>query len=165
MSEFDPTSDDFAEMSESAGPVSRERAQRFYDRMRNNIQRYLSTRGAERSAAPRLLGPDSVRLRWRLVTDPRVGSKNKMLLGSGIAYYIFPFDIMPEGFIGVGGFVDDLLLAVYVLNKMLADTDVEILRDHWSGNEDILAAIQRILNTADNLVGSDLLTRLKRLVK
>ena len=165
MSEYDPTSDDFAEMSESAGPVSRERAQRFYDRMRNSIQRYLSTRGAERSADWLLLVPDVFMLMWRLVTDPRVCSKNKMLLGSGIAYYIFPFDIMPEGFIGVGGFIDDLLLAVYVLNKMLADTDVEILRDHWSGNEDILGAIQRILNTADNLVGSDLLSRLKRMVK
>jgi uncharacterized membrane protein YkvA (DUF1232 family) len=162
----DQAETDFDDMSEAAGPVSGERAQRFYDRVRANIRRYLDNKGAKggKRAEYLLLAPDVFMLLFRLVTDTRVSSKNKMLLGSGIAYYIFPLDIMPEGFLGPIGYLDDLVFGVYLLNKMLLDTDPQILREHWSGSEDILAMIQRVLGAADHLVGSDLLTRIKKMM-
>lgn len=165
----DVSDDELTEsLAETAStPVTQDRAQRFYDRMRGNIERYVQKKGvvAEKSAAWLLLVPDVFMLLWRLVSDGRVNGKNKVLLGSGLAYYLFPFDIIPEGFIGPTGYVDDLVLAVYMLNKILGDTDPEVLREHWSGSEDVLAAIQRILGTADNLVGSDMVGRLKKMVK
>ena len=160
--------DDLAEsMREtSVVPVSRERAERFYDRLRDSIRRYLDRKGTVgKSAEWLLLVPDVFMLLWRLINDGRVNGKNKVMLGSGLAYYLFPFDIIPEGFMGPTGFVDDLVLAVYILNRLLADTDPQILREHWSGREDILSAIQRILGAADNMVGSDLVGRVKKLVK
>jgi hypothetical protein len=54
---------------------------------------------------------------------------------------------------------------VYVLNKMLTDTDVEILREHWSGDEDVLDAVRRVLTTADQLVGSNIVARVKKMVR
>lgn len=164
----DVSDDDLAEsMREtSVVPVSRERAERFYDRLRENIRSYLDRKGGvAKSAEWLLLVPDVFILLWRLINDSRVNGKNKVMLGSGLAYYLFPFDIIPEGFMGPTGFVDDLVLAVYILNRMLSDTDAAILREHWSGREDVLAAIQRILGTADNLVGKDLVGRVKKLVK
>jgi uncharacterized membrane protein YkvA (DUF1232 family) len=148
-------------------PVSRDRAERFYDRLRHKIHRYVEGRGAlaSTSASVLLLVPDMFMLLWRLATDPRVSGKNKALLGSGIAYYLFPLDFMPEAILGPIAFADDLILAVYTLNKILTDTDAEILREHWSGEEDVLHAMQRILNSADNLVSGDLLGRLKNLMK
>ena len=83
-----------------------------------------------------LLAPDVFVLLWRLVNDPRVNAKNKVVLGSGLAYFLFPLDIMPEAFFGPIGYLDDLVFAVLLLKKMLADTDVAILREHWSGSED-----------------------------
>jgi uncharacterized membrane protein YkvA (DUF1232 family) len=112
-----------------------------------------------------LLAPDVFVLLWRLVNDSRVNGKNKVMLGSGLAYYLFPLDIMPEAFLGPIGYLDDLVFAVYLLNKMLADTDPEILREHWSGRDDVLASIRNVLNAADNLVGKDILGKLKRNVK
>jgi uncharacterized membrane protein YkvA (DUF1232 family) len=104
-------------------------------------------------------------LLWRLVTDSRVTAKNKMLLGSGLAYYFFPLDIMPEAILGPIGYLDDLVFAVYLLNKTLTDTDPEILREHWSGSEDVLTSIRNVLNAADALVGKDLFGRLKSIIK
>ena len=151
-------------LTEDEAPVSSERAHRFYDRMRRSITRYLGAKGAEKASGWILLVPDVFMLMWRLVTDNRVSSKNKMLLGSGIAYYIFPFDIMPEGFLGPTGFVDDLVLGAYILNKLLTDTDPEVVRKHWSGSEELLPAIQRVLTMAESLVGNKVATRLKRMV-
>lgn len=152
------------ESTELTGTVSRERAERFYDKVRASIRAYLEKKGsvAGKSGEYLLLVPDMFMLLWRLINDSRVNAKNKVLLGSGLAYYLFPLDIMPEGFLGPIGYIDDLVFGVYLLNKLLTDTDPEILREHWSGSEDILAAIQNVLNAADNLVGSDLLSRFKK---
>ena len=159
--------DAMRESSELSGPVSRDRANRFYDRMRDGIRRYLESKGsvAGKTGEYLLLAPDVFVLLWRLINDPRVNAKNKVMLGSGLAYYIFPLDIMPEGFLGPIGYIDDLVFGVYLLNKLLTDTDVEVLREHWSGRDDILDSIRNVLNAADNLVGSEILGKLKKNVK
>jgi uncharacterized membrane protein YkvA (DUF1232 family) len=155
------------ESTEIAGPVSRDRADRFYDRMRDGIRKYLDNKGslAGKTGEYLLLAPDVFVLLWRLINDGRVNAKNKVMLGSGLAYYLFPLDIMPEGIMGPLGYIDDLVFGVYLLNKMLADTDPEILRAHWSGSEDILDSIRNVLNAADNLVGSDILATIKKAMK
>ena len=131
-----------------------ERVPRFYDRLRERVNGYAEAHGriAERSVDYLLLVPDMFILLWRLLNDPRVSAANKILLGSGVAYYFLPLDVVPELLLGPIGFIDDLIFAVYLLNKILTDTDPEILREHWSGHEDILDSIRRILNAADGLV-------------
>ena len=163
--------DEFAEMmSESTavtGPVSSDRATRFYDRMRESIRQYLEKKGSLAGSTGEylLLAPDVFVLLWRLINDSRVNAKNKVMLGSGLAYYLFPLDIMPEGFLGPIGYIDDLVFAVYLLNRLLTDTDVEVLREHWSGRDDVLDTMKRVLHAADNLVGSDILSKFKKTVK
>lgn len=156
--------DAMSEAGEVSGSFSKERADRFYDRMREGIRRYLDNRGslAGKTGEYLMLAPDVFVLLWRLVNDSRVAAKNKVMLGSGLAYYFFPLDIMPEGFLGPIGYIDDLVFGVYLLNKLLTDTDPAILREHWSGSEDILTSIQNVLNAADNLVGSDILGKIKK---
>ena len=155
------------ESTDVSGPVSRERADRFYDRMRESIRNYLTKKGSATGAAGEylLLAPDVFVLLWRLINDPRVNAKNKVMLGSGLAYYFFPLDIMPEGFMGPLGYIDDLVFGVYLLNKLLSDTDPEVLREHWSGRDDILDSIRNVLNAADNLVGSEIIGKFKKTVK
>lgn len=155
------------ESAEVTGPVSRERANRFYDRMRESIRRYLENKGSVAGTTGEylLLAPDVFVLLWRLVNDGRVSSKNKVMLGSGLAYFLFPLDIMPEGILGPIGYLDDLVFGVYLLNKMLTDTDVAILREHWSGRDDVLDTIRNVLNAADKLVGKDILGKIKKTMK
>lgn len=161
MSDFE-VENESGEMEELTPALSQERAERFYDRLRSRVRRYLGEKGslAGKTGEYLLLVPDVFILLWRLVNDPRVSSKNKVMLGSGLAYYLFPLDIIPD-FIGIG-YLDDLVFAVFLLNKMLADTDPAILREHWSGKDDLLTMIQKVLHSADNLVGKDVLGKLKK---
>ena len=140
--------------------------QRFYDRMRGSIHSYVERKGAalEKGAEFLLLVPDFFVLLWRLVNDPRVTGKNKVLLASGLAYFLSPIDLVPEAFLGPIGFADDLVLAVYILNKVLIDTPADVVREHWSGKGDVLATIQNVLNSADQLVGSNIINKLKSFV-
>jgi uncharacterized membrane protein YkvA (DUF1232 family) len=141
--------------------VSNEQAERFYDRLRERIHGKLG----EKATGLLLLVPDVFLLLWRLVNDPRVTGSNKILLGSGIAYYFLPLDVIPELFLGPVGFIDDLIFGVYMLNKILSDTPPEVLREHWSGSEDVLAMIQRVLDAADKLGSGELLEKLKKVMK
>ena len=146
--------------------MSHERADRFYDRLRQRIHTYVENKGAalEKSADYLMLVPDVFILLWRLVNDGRVSGKNKVLLGSGIAYFIFPFDIIPEAIVGPIGYLDDLVFAAYVLNRMLVDTDISILREHWAGEGDVLDSIRRVLGAADNLVDTKVVDKLKKMM-
>jgi uncharacterized membrane protein YkvA (DUF1232 family) len=149
------------------GPVTQERAERFYDRVRASIQDYVNSKGRVlgKTGEFLLLVPDVFILLWRLTTDRRVSGKDKVLVGSAIAYFILPFDLMPEALLGPIGYMDDLIFGVFVLNKILSDTDASILREHWSGTDDVLEMIQKVLNAANSLVGDKIVGRIKKMLK
>jgi uncharacterized membrane protein YkvA (DUF1232 family) len=155
------------ESSELAAPITSSRAERFYDRMRERIRNYLEKKGtiAGKTGELLMIAPDVFVLMWRLVNDPRVSAKSKLALGSGLAYFLFPLDITPEAFLGPIGYVDDLIFAVLLLKNILVETDVAIVRGHWSGSGDVLAMIEKVLASAEQLVGSELLGRFKKTVK
>jgi Uncharacterized conserved protein len=161
--------DDFArQIRDAAEPdeVPRDRASRFYDRIRNTIQSYIDRKGRVLGKTTEflLLVPDFFILLWRLTTDPRVNGKDKVLLGSAVVYYLSPFDLIPEAIVGPIGYLDDLVFGVYVLNSILRTVDASIVREHWSGSEDVLDSIQRVLNAAESLVGKDLLGKIKKMM-
>jgi len=146
--------------------LPRDRATRFYDRIRNTIHRYIEGKGKVlgKTAEFLLLVPDVFILLWRLTTDARVNGKDKVLLGSAVAYYVMPFDLIPEALVGPAGYLDDLVFGVYVLNKILGNVDASIVREHWSGSEDVLDTIQNVLNAAESLVGKDLTGKIKKMM-
>jgi uncharacterized membrane protein YkvA (DUF1232 family) len=158
-------------MSEAIAPLDdrdeqpRERATRFYDRIRRSIQAYVDHKGGTlgKTAEYLLLVPDVFILLWRLANDSRVDGKDKILLGSAVAYFLLPFDFIPEAIVGPVGFLDDLVFGAFVLHKMLTETNESIVREHWSGSEDVLSVIQRVLATADSLIGSNIFGKVKKM--
>jgi len=151
----------------TVGPVSEARANRFYDKIRGKIHDYVESKGEALGKATDYLlaAPDVFILLFRLVKDPRVGINDKMLLGTGVAYYIFPIELLPEAFMGPMGYAEDLVFGVLILAKILKDTPAEVLEEHWSGNGDLLEMIRNVLDSAENLVPKDVLDRIRRVVK
>jgi uncharacterized membrane protein YkvA (DUF1232 family) len=163
------TDDDFAREIRDAAELDElppDRATRFYDRIRNTIRSYIDKKGRVlgKTAEFLLLVPDVFILLWRLTTDPRVSGKNKVLVVTAVAYYVSPFDLIPEAIVGPIGYLDDLVFGVYVLNKILGSVDASVIREHWSGNDDVLDTIQRVLNAAENLIGKDLVGKIKKMM-
>jgi uncharacterized membrane protein YkvA (DUF1232 family) len=149
----------------NAHGLNSNRADRFYDRMRTSIQNALSRGKLEKSKEFLLFVPDIFILLWRLANDKRVAGKDKVLLGSALAYYVFPLDVIPEAVLGPIGYLDDLVFAVYVLNKLLGDIDESVLREHWSGSEDLLQVIRKVLGSADKLATTGFVSQIKKMMK
>lgn len=89
-------------------------------------------------------------LLWKLVTDPRVPVKHKVILGGAAAYLISPFDLIPDSIPGVGE-LDDFAVVVAALDIVLNKTDSEIVHGHWTGNPHTLDNIRRAVGFASTL--------------
>lgn len=156
----------FAHEELAGTKLTKTKANRFYDKLRNSMASATDRNSKLTKFKDFLLfAPDVFILLWRLANDRRVGGREKILLGTGLAYYVFPLDIVPELIVGPIGFLDDLVFGVYILNRLLNDTDEQILREHWSGSEDLLTMIRRVLDAADGLVTTDFLKHVKKMIK
>lgn len=129
--------------------------QDFYEKLREKITTFLATRaGSASKFAPYLLfAPDLFHLLTKSMLDQRIDGKSKALIGSGILYFIAPIDVIPEGLIGPGGFIDDIIVATFVVNLLLNKFSPEILEEHWVGDQKLLDALKKISETSDGLLG------------
>ncbi|MDP8211380.1 MAG: DUF1232 domain-containing protein [Candidatus Stygibacter australis] len=106
-----------------------------------------------------LLLPDFMALMVRLAKDKRVQSTQKLMIGGIILYVISPIDIIPD-FIPVLGLVDDLLLVVYGLNAILNEIDPEIVREHWSGEDDLLLTLKNSIFVAERFLSRNVVKKI-----
>jgi uncharacterized membrane protein YkvA (DUF1232 family) len=75
---------------------------------------------ARRRSAARAVAtfvPDCVILFRRLLGDPRVPLRHKLVVGALIPYLLMPFDLVPD-FIPVAGYLDDAVIVEVVLDPL-----------------------------------------------
>lgn len=139
----------------------------FYDRLREAIFKVVEKRGgklSEGTVRALMLVPDVFILLVRLALDKEVPRSSRALIGGAIAYFILPFDLLPEAILGPVGYLDDLVLAAAVLAQAFGGDLEPYARKHWSGKEDLRVVIRDITETAQSLLGQNLYDRLRRLL-
>jgi uncharacterized membrane protein YkvA (DUF1232 family) len=87
--------------------------------------------------------PDCVVLFSRLLRDPRVPRRSKILVAALIPYLALPFDLIPD-FIPVAGQADDAILVALVLRVLVKRTDAVVLRELWPGPDRSLLVVFRL---------------------
>ena len=86
--------------------------------------------------------PDCVVLFRRLLADPRVRRRDKLLLAGLVPYLLLPFDLVPD-FIPVAGQLDDAVLVALVLRRVVRGAGREVVEEHWPGPRTSLAFVLR----------------------
>lgn len=102
-----------------------------------------------RSSARALAGfiPDCVVLLRRLITDPRVPRRSKVVLWLLLGYLAFPLDLVPD-FIPVAGQADDLLAVALGLRAVLRGAGPQVVRELWPGPPESLGLLLRAAGRA-----------------
>ena len=98
-----------------------------------------------------LMLPNLIKLLGRLLKDPRVPRRSKILLGVSFAYVLSPIDLLPE-FIPVAGLLDDIFLVAFALNHLIERAGEELVIEHWDGPQDLLGMLQSVLSTVTDVV-------------
>ncbi len=72
------------------------------------------------------------RLVWRLLSDGRVSMLTKLVLpGLAVAYLLWPVDLLPDVFLGLGQ-LDDLALLALAVKLFIDLCPADIVRQHRS---------------------------------
>lgn len=139
------------------------REEKFYNKLRSSIVNWLDKKANfdYRWREYLLVVPDIFYLLVKLVQDPEVPDSKKLKLVGAIAYFISPIDLLPEAILGPIGYLDDLGVAVYILNDLLNTIDPQIVKRHWLGDIDILYLIKNILENIDKMIGKGLWDKIK----
>jgi len=124
------------------------RERRIYDRWRAALRKPLP--GASPDLRDALLAlPDLVVLVLRLLRDGRVRPGDKAIAVLGVAYVLSPIDLMPEFVFGPLGLLDDALVLALTVSRLVNRVHPDVVRAHWSGQGEVLDAIQRVTAWAE----------------
>ena len=98
-----------------------------------------------------LFVPNLVLLCGRLMVDPRVPTKERVLVAGAISYAFVPFDLIPD----MSPFVrqaDDAYLIALSLLRLATVTDPRVVRQHWRGGGDVVELIGATAMIASKLL-------------
>jgi uncharacterized membrane protein YkvA (DUF1232 family) len=152
---------------EVSDTYDREQAERFYTGLRRRITDWLDSKAnvPPRTRDTLLILPDFFALLVRLIGDGRVDATLKAQLLLVSAYVLSPIDLIPD-FILPLGLMDDAVALAFVLSRVariMADPGVEIMREHWEGQGDVLYQIEKIAASADELLNERILAHLRKM--
>lgn len=133
--------------------IPSEQQQDFYQNLRQSVNEWLDSRSEMVSKVGNyiLVAPDLFHLLTKLMLDSRIDSKSKSMIGGGILYFITPLDFLPEFLTGPVGFLDDVVVAVFIVNALLNKFSVDLVKEHWAGDEDLLEVLRRLSNSGNQL--------------
>jgi uncharacterized membrane protein YkvA (DUF1232 family) len=87
-----------------------------------------------------LVIPNMLLLSARLMVDPRVPTKERLLVAGAIIYAFVPLDFIPDMLPFVGQ-VDDAYLVALTLLRLMTVTEPHVVREHWRGGGDVVELI------------------------
>jgi uncharacterized membrane protein YkvA (DUF1232 family) len=87
-----------------------------------------------------LVIPNLLLLSARLMVDPRVPAKERLLVAGAIVYALMPLDFIPDMLPFIGQ-VDDAYLIALTLLRLMTVTDPRVVREHWRGGGDVVELI------------------------
>jgi uncharacterized membrane protein YkvA (DUF1232 family) len=95
--------------------------------------------------------PNLILLCGRLIIDPRVPAKERLLVAGAIIYALIPLDLIPDMLPFVGQ-IDDAYLISLTLLRLMSNTDPKIVREHWNGGGDIVELVGSMAGIAAKLL-------------
>jgi uncharacterized membrane protein YkvA (DUF1232 family) len=87
--------------------------------------------------------PDCIVLLQRLLGDPRMPRRYRIVVVALLGYLALPFDVVPD-FIPVAGQLDDAVVVALALRAILRGGGPEMIEEHWPGPRSSLSLILRL---------------------
>ncbi|PKK39413.1 hypothetical protein ABB02_01262 [Clostridiaceae bacterium JG1575] len=107
--------------------------------------------------------PDLFALAVRVMRDPRVLPKDKIIIGLTGGYFLLPIDIIPQK-VPILNALDDLAFFVFGVNHLINRLPLPIVVEHWSGELTTLKFLKDNIGQIMSLTGSANMERVYGLV-
>jgi uncharacterized membrane protein YkvA (DUF1232 family) len=110
----------------------------YYEYLKSELDRYRGTYDEYIFYLPEIF-----KLLCDLLNED-IDKKYRLMISSALGYFVAPKDIIHEEVYGPKGFVDDLFLCCYVLDKVKKKYGPEFLSKHWEHSKDF----EKVFNLA-----------------
>lgn len=119
----------------------------FYDILRENLDSY-------RGEYERFVdyGPDLFRLLTEILNQKSVKSDIRLKVSAALAYYVAPFDIIPEQIYGPHGYIDDVFICVYVIKDVADELGYDFLDNIWDGEEELDEVVEECYSESTKIL-------------
>ncbi len=74
--------------------------------------------------------PNFLSLLWRLFCDSRVPISPKLLLIGAVLYFLSPYDLLPDFFVPILGFAEDIVILMLTLKYFVRVSPKEVVWEH-----------------------------------
>lgn len=95
--------------------------------------------------------PNIAKLLTRLMRDPRVSIRHKVLIGAVGAYVASPVDVIPDFLVGIGR-LDDIILVSVAIDHLMRGAGEAIVLEHWDGSIDALDMVRSVFAWGTDIV-------------
>jgi uncharacterized membrane protein YkvA (DUF1232 family) len=95
--------------------------------------------------------PNIVKLVARLLKDPRVPRRAKIMLGLAAAYVASPIDFIPE-IVPIIGWADDVLIVMFAIDSLIERAGKEVVEELWDGPGDLLALVRDVVGLSRSVM-------------
>ena len=130
----------------------------FYLRLRGKIEDWACRHTNDSITEYVLCVPDFFYLLMKLMGDGDVPKRCKVQIAAALAYFVSPADVLPD-ILGGLGWLDDLYVALLVLNSLLSSVDSEVIERHWLGDGELILRVRSLLARLDEKLGSGAIRR------
>lgn len=130
----------------------------FYLRLRSRAEDWARGHLGDGASELVLCVPDFFYLLVKLMGDAEVPGKNKAQIAAALAYFVSPLDVVPD-FLGGLGWLDDLYLALLVVNSLFSSVDAAVIERHWLGDGELILRVRSLLARLDQKLGSGAIRR------
>lgn len=119
----------------------------FYDVLRENLDNYD---GDYQDFID--YGPDLFKLLTDVLNENEVTADIRLKISAAIAYYVVPFDIIPETIYGPDGYIDDIFVCLYVLKEIEDEMGFEFLEELWESDTDLRLALDECYDKSKDVI-------------
>ena len=98
------------------------------------------------------LSPEIFVLMNDLLFDRNLSQKHRSMLLCSIGYFMLPQDLYPEDTLGPIGFIDDLMLIIFVLREIRDEYGIEEISMYWKLDD---TSLEKLLNEDFELLLKD----------
>lgn len=104
----------------------------FYDVLRENLDSY---EGDYEDFVN--YGPELFKLLTNILEEKRIEPEIKLKVSAAIAYFVIPYDVIPEQIYGPSGYIDDIFVCAHVIGDIKNDLGYGMLESIWDNQEDL----------------------------
>lgn len=110
------------------------------------------------------LAPDLYRMLSNLMEDGRVHREARALICQAIAYFTLPYDVLRDDLPGGEGYLDDVCLALWVIQRLAGELPQHVLEEAWEGEGDVSNHVEETLPAIERILEEEQMEKIRRYI-